>query len=103
MAELAGPSLDALRATCVDLMVDRIGEKFRSHLETAAHLERYYLTAAAVGVPRGAALEVLHEAQGAHAGSTPTLADLDAARERVIAHALSGSAPMSKDGAAHPR
>ncbi|MET9222337.1 hypothetical protein ABZX65_26735 [Streptomyces sp. NPDC003300] len=88
-------NLDAFRATGASLMVDRLGAGIRAALEAGARLQRYFLAAEAVGVPREVALGILHEAQGDRAGSTPTPGDLEAARERVLAHALSGSVPMS--------
>lgn len=77
-------NLDAFRATGANLMVDRLGGEFRAALEAGAQLQRYFVTAAAIGVPRGVALEILHEAQGAYAGSTPTPRELEAAREGCL-------------------
>lgn len=92
-----GLSLGTLRTSSATLMIDRLGSQFRQTLETGARVQRYYLAAEAVGVPRGVALDLLHLAQGHRAGSTPTEADIEAAREAVLTHALSGAVPMSND------
>lgn len=92
-----GPTLDQLHDASTNLMVARLGKEFRVAMEAGAQLQRYFLAAAAISVPRGVALEILHQTQGARAGSTPTPHDLEAARERVLTRALSGPVPMSDD------
>lgn len=91
----ASPSFGTLRTTSTNLMGLLLGEQFNQHLEMAAQVQRYYLAAEEVGVARGVAAEILHQAQGRRAGSTPTAGDLEAARESVLAHALSSAVPMA--------
>ena len=84
MDDMPGPSTAELRAASANLMIDRLGERALRHLEDSARLQRYYVSAEAVGVGRVTAAALLEQAQGNRSGSTPTEADLDAAHAAVI-------------------
>lgn len=64
---------------------------FRTAFEGALALEDYHLAAANLGISRRRADEILLEAQGLHAGSSPTEADLAEARRRVTDEAVRGA------------
>ena len=95
MDDMPGPSTVGLRAASANLMIDRLGEQARRRLEDGARLQRYYVSAEAVGVGRAMAAAILAQAQGNRGGSTPTETDIDAAWQRVMAHAMSATVPMS--------
>ncbi|MFE3391577.1 hypothetical protein ACFXI0_01965 [Kitasatospora indigofera] len=57
-------------------------------VEGAVELERYYSDAAALGVSRGRADELLAEAQGLAAGSSPSSAEIADARHLAFAEAM---------------
>jgi hypothetical protein len=95
MTDTAGPTLGDLRWAGPTLATQRLSTGLAQALQQGAALERYHLTAQALGAPRDAAVEILHETQGARAGSTPSDAELSAATERLPAYTFAGAVPMS--------
>ncbi|MGW4802954.1 hypothetical protein [Kitasatospora sp. NPDC004272] len=65
-----------------------VASMFRTAFEGALALEDYRLAAANLGLSRRRASEILLEAQGLHAGSSPTAADLVEAHRRATDEAV---------------
>lgn len=72
----------------------------RAALERAVNLEDYYLAAAAWGIPRWRAKEILTAVQGPCVGAIPTDDDIAEARRQVTFEATSGTG-FRYTGAAH--
>jgi hypothetical protein len=75
------PSESELRWAGPSLQFAAIGAAMQTVIEGAERVSRYFVTAGALGVSQERAQEILQEAQGLAAGSTPTKDELDRARQ----------------------
>lgn len=75
------PSESELRWAGPSLQFAAIGAAMQTVLEGAERMSSYFVTAGALGVSQDRAQEILEEAQGSAAGSTPTKDELDRARQ----------------------
>lgn len=82
------PPESELRWAGPSLLFAALGTTAQAVLEGAERMGRYFATAGALGVTKERAQELLREAQGLAAGSTPTTDDIDRAHQLVIGEAM---------------